>query len=147
MTRVDLTVTIDRAAEDVFRVLSDPSTTPRWSSNALEEHVTTDGPIGIGSRRRAVVRGFGGGTTENEAEVTSFEPNRRIALRSIESPVPFATAYSLTPIGGRTRVDWSWVFELRGWQRPLGPLLRSMFGRSFRADLARLKAMMESGEL
>jgi uncharacterized protein YndB with AHSA1/START domain len=144
---VELTITIYRPVEDVFRVLSDPATTPRWSVNAIEVHVTTAGPVGVGSRRRATVRRFGGGTTQNEIEVTAFEPNRRIALRSIESPVPFNTAYTLTPIGLGTRVDWDWDFELKGGLRLVAPLIRSMFARSFRADLARLKSMMEAGQL
>lgn len=147
MATVELTITIDRPVEDVFRVLSDPATTPRWSVNAIEEHVTTAGPVGVGSRRRTTARRFGGGTTQNEIEVTAFEPNRRIAMRSIESPVPFNTAYTLTPIGSGTRVGWDWDFELKGGLRLLGPVLRGLFARSFRADLARLKSMMEAGQL
>lgn len=147
MATLQLTITIDRPIEDVFRVLSDPATTPRWSRNAIEEHVTTAGPVGVGSRRRATVRRFGGGTTQNEIEVTAFEPNRRIALRSIESPVPFSSAYLLTPIGSGARVDWDWDFDLKGGLRLVGPLVRGMFARAFRADLARLKSMMEAGQL
>jgi uncharacterized protein YndB with AHSA1/START domain len=77
MTRVDLAITIDRPVEDVFRVLTDPSTTARRSANAIEEHVTTAGPVEVGSRRRATVRRFGGGAAKNEIEVTALEPNRR----------------------------------------------------------------------
>jgi uncharacterized protein YndB with AHSA1/START domain len=147
MTTVDLTVTIDRPVEDVFRVLTNPAITPRWSTNAIEEHVTTAGPVGVGSRRRATIKRFGGGTTENEIEVTAIEANRRLAMRSVESPVPFSSAYTLTPIGPSTRVDWSWAFELNGVLRLLGPLVASMFARTFRADLGRLKSMMGADEL
>lgn len=147
VANVLLTVTIDRPLPDVFRVLSTPEITPRWSANAIEEHTTTQGPAAIGSRRRATIRRFGGGTTENEIEITEFEPNERIAVRSIESAVPFTSSWSFTPVGDATRVDWRWDFAVRGWLRPLDGLVGSMFARSFRRDLQRLKSMMEAGEL
>jgi Polyketide cyclase / dehydrase and lipid transport len=89
MATVELTITIDRPVADVYRVLTTPELTPSWSANAIEEHVTTPGPVGVGSRRRATVRRFGGGTTENEIEITELEPERRVAVRSIESLMPF----------------------------------------------------------
>jgi uncharacterized protein YndB with AHSA1/START domain len=147
VANVQLTVTIDRPLADVFRVLSTPEITPRWSANAIEEHTTTPGPAAIGSRRRATVRRFGGGTTENEIEVTEFEPNGHIAVRSIESPVPFTASWSFTEVDGGTRVDWRWDFALPRWLRPVGGVLSAMFAGTMRRDLQRLKSMMEAGEL
>jgi uncharacterized protein YndB with AHSA1/START domain len=147
MAHVDLSVTIDRPVAEVYRVLSTPELTPRWSASAVEEHVTTPGPIAVGSRRRATVRRFGGGTTQNEIEVTEIEPERRLAVRSVEAPVPFTSAWTFTPVDDGTRVDWIWDFELPVWLRPFGGLVGALFERSFRPDLARLKSMLESGEL
>lgn len=147
MASIDFTIRIERSIEDVFRVLTTPELTPLWSESAIEEHVTTPGPVGIGSRRRATVRRLGGGTWENEIEVTDFEPNRRIAVRSVESIVPFASAWSMAAANGGTRVDWRWEIQLRGWMRPFGPFVLGVFGRSFGRDLQRLKAIMESGDL
>jgi uncharacterized protein YndB with AHSA1/START domain len=147
VARVELTVTIARPAADVFHVVSTPELAMRWSSNAIEEHITTSGPLGVGSRRRATVRGFGGGTTQNEIEVTDYEPGRRLSVRSIEAPVPFTSEWTVTPVDSGTRVDWRWDFRPRGWQRPFGPLVGFVFRRTFEPDLARLKSMMEAGEL
>jgi uncharacterized protein YndB with AHSA1/START domain len=147
MADVRVAVTIERPVADVFRVLSTPEITPRWSSNAIEEHTTTPGPPGIGSRRRAKVRRLGGGTLENEIEVTEFEPERRIAVKSIESIVPFTSSWTFTSVGEGTKVDWSWDFDLPAWLRPFRWLIRMAFARGFQRDLARLKSMMESGEL
>ena len=147
MAKVDVSVTIARPVSDVFRVLTTPELTPRWSSNAIEEHVTTPGPLRVGARRRATVRRFGGGTTENEIEVTELEPERRIAVRSVEAPVPFTSTWSFTPVDGATRVDWRWDFAMTGWLRPFDALLGPTFSRSFRRDLDRLRSMMEAGEL
>lgn len=147
MARVDFHVTIDRPVADVFRVLSTPELTPRWSASAIEEHTTTPGPARVGSRRRATVRRIGGGTTENEIEITEIEPERRIAVRSVEAVVPFISAWTFTPVDGRTRVDWRWDFEIGGWLRPFDWLVGAIFARAFRPDLDRLRSMMESGEL
>jgi uncharacterized protein YndB with AHSA1/START domain len=147
MATVELSVTIARPVSDVYRVLTTPELTPRWSSNAIEEHMTTPGPVRVGSRRRATVRRPGRGTTENEIEVTAIEPERSMAVRSIEAPVPFTSSWTFTPVGDATRVDWRWDFQLRGWMRPIDIILGPTFGRTFRRDLDRLKSMMETGEL
>ena len=147
MATVECSVTIARPVSDVYRVLTKPELTPRWSSNAIEEHVTTPGPIQVGSRRRATVRRIGGGTTQNEIEVTALEPERSIAVRSVEAPVPFSSSWTFTPVDGGTRVDWHWDFEMKGWLRPFDGLLGPIFRRTFRRDLDRLKSMMEADEL
>lgn len=147
MARIELSVTIDRPVADVYRVLSTPELTPRWSRSAIEEHVTTAGPIAVGSRRRATVRAFAGRTTENEIEVTDLQPGRRLAVRSVEAPVPFTSSWTFTAADGGTRVDWVWDFAMPRWLGPLDGLFGMLFARSFRPDLARLKSMMESGEL
>jgi len=147
MATVELSVTIARPVADVYRVLTTPELTPRWSSNAIEEHVTTPGPLRVGTRRHATIRRFGGGTTENEIEVTELEPERRIAVRSVQAPVPFTSTWSFTPVDGGTRVDWRWDFAMRGWLRLIDPLVGPAFRRTFRRDLDTLSSMMGSGEL
>ena len=138
---------IERPLVDVYRVLTTPELTPRWSSNAVEEQLTTPGPIRVGSRRRATVRRLGGGTTENEIEVTELGPERRIAVRSLKAPVPFSSVWTFAPVDAGTRVDWRWDFEMTGWLRPFDALMGPIFARTFMRDLDRLKSMMETGEL
>jgi uncharacterized protein YndB with AHSA1/START domain len=147
VARIELFVVIDRPAVDVYRVLSTPGLTPRWSRSAIEEHVTTPGPIAVGSRRRATVRGFAGGTTENEIEVTDLEPGRHLAVRSVEAPVQFTSSWTFTAIDGGTRVDWAWDFTMPRGLALFDRVVAALFARSFRPDLTRLKSMMESGEL
>lgn len=147
MARAEFRITINRPVEDVFVVLTDPATTPKWAESALEGELVTPGDVRVGSRRRSVVKGFGRGTIETVMEVTEYEPNHKVALGSVEAPVPMRTSYTFTPVGGGTRVDWTWWFEPTGLMKPAGPLLAAMFKRQFARDLANLKAMMESGRL
>jgi len=142
----EVSITIERSIEDVFAVLSNVEDTPKWSSNALEEKMTSVGPVGVGSTRRAVVRSFGR-TTENEAEVTEFEPNRRIALQGISAALPFRVSMDFERVTAGTRVDWTWELASRGFLKLAGPLLTGVFRRQFHKDLNKLKDMMESGAL
>ena len=73
MATIDFTIRIERSVEDVFRVLTTPELTPLWSESAIEEHVTTPGPVGVGSRRRATVRrlGEGRGRTRSRSPTSS----------------------------------------------------------------------------
>lgn len=140
-------LTIERPIADVFAVLSDPTQTPRWSAPAEREWVTTPGPIGVGSRRRAVTR-QGPFRTENEAEVTAYEPERRIALRSISGPMPFELTMEFRSLGAtRSEVGFDWQFSPRGAVRLADPLLGALWRRSFGRDLRTLKRMLEAGEL
>jgi hypothetical protein len=147
MPVVDLRVTIERSLADVYAVLSDPTKTPRWSKPAVREWVSTPGPIGVGSRRGAVTR-MGPLRTQNEAEVTEFEPRRRIAMRSVSGPISFRVAMDFVePVPGRTRVDWRWEFFPRGLMRLGSPLIGPFWRRTFGRDLRELKRQMEAGEL
>jgi len=68
-------------------------------------------------------------------------------MRTISAPVLFEAAWSFTALPGGTRVDWTWSFGLKGVVRLFGPPFAVYFRRSLQRDLARLKRMMEAGEL
>jgi uncharacterized protein YndB with AHSA1/START domain len=149
MAIADVTVTIARPVEDVFAVLTDPTLSPRWAANAIKGELLTPGPPRVGSRRRAVVKGFFGGTLESVMEVTELEPNRALALRLISASWGGTgrTKYTLTPVDGGTRVDWRWEMEPGGVLRPFSRPFMAFFQRAFQRDVNNLKAMMESNAL
>ncbi len=136
---------INRPVEDVFGVLSNPENAPKWSLSALEEKLTSPPPVRLGSTRRAVVRSFGRGTTQNEAICTTFERNRRLAWKSTSGLVPFSVTVETTPVPGGTRLDSTWIFEFHGLLRPAAPLLELMFRRAMQRDVDNLKVLMEAG--
>jgi uncharacterized protein YndB with AHSA1/START domain len=150
MGRTHVSITIARPVADVFAVLTDPTQSPRWSSNAIEAELITPGPPGVGSRRRAVAKGPFGGTMENVMEVIELEQDRRVALKLISAPWGGTgrTWYTFTPVEGGTRVDWTWEMEPAGLWKPLGSRPgMALFGARFQRDLDNLKVMTESGQL
>ena len=149
MAKAIMRVVIARPVEDVFRVLTDPTLAPRWASNAIKGELLTDGPVGVGSRRRAVVKGVMGRPMESVMEVTEFERNRALGLRLISASWggDGRTRYTLTPEGEATRIDWTWEMEPGGLLKPFDRPFMAMFRRIFQRDLENLKAMMESHAL
>ena len=149
MAKANVTVAIARPVEDVFAVLTDPTLTPRWAANAIKGELLTEGPVRVGSRRRAVVKGLLGRTMESVMEVTDLEPNRTLALRLISASWGGSgrTRYTLAAEGNATRVDWMWELKPGGFLAPFARPLMAVFERLFQRDLENLKAMMESHAL
>jgi uncharacterized protein YndB with AHSA1/START domain len=149
MAIADVSVTIQRPVEDVFRVLTDPTMAPRWAPSSIKGELLTPGPPGVGTRRRAVVKGLFGRTMESVMEVTELEPDRALALRLISASWGGTgrTKYVLTPVDGGTRVDWRWEMEPGGILKPFARPFMAVFQRTFQRDVDNLKSMMESGAL
>jgi uncharacterized protein YndB with AHSA1/START domain len=144
-----MSVVIARPVEDVFRVLTDPTLAPRWAANAISGELLTDGPVGIGSRRRAVVKGALGRTMESVMEVTEFERDQALGLRLISASWGGSgrTRYTLTTEGGATRIDWMWEMQPGGLLRPFDRPFMAMFQRLFQRDIGTLRAVMEAHAL
>jgi uncharacterized protein YndB with AHSA1/START domain len=114
VVQVDFSIAIARPVEDVFAVLSDPRNSTKWAASSVEMEVLTPGPIRVGSRRRGVARGIAGRTIETVAEITEFEPNRRIAVRTVRASIPFTTSIDFRRLEGVTGINWTWVLEPQG---------------------------------
>lgn len=139
-------MTIGRNSEDVFAVLSDVEKTAQWHPATIEEHWTSEGETRVGSTRRAVAKSFGV-RSENEAEVTVYDPGRALGLKSIDSPVPFEIGIQFEQVGDSTRVDWDVAMNPSGVYRLLGSTLIDAFMRQLDLGLNHLKSQMESDEL
>src|SRR5918992_167867 len=103
MATANVSTTIKRPVEDVFAVLSNPETSPKWSSSSLESKKISEGPIGVGTTWRSVSK-FLGRRIETEMEITEFEPNRKFTLRSMSGPFPLQAAVPFERIEAGTRI-------------------------------------------
>jgi uncharacterized protein YndB with AHSA1/START domain len=147
MSEVTMTVIIERPVRDVFAVLTHVENAAKWS-RAIEEELTTPGPMAVGSRRRATIPSFARRTTENVMELTEYEANHRLAMRGVSGfPCPVRMTIDLEPLGDGTHLAWVTFIEPRGLLRLAGPLLAAAYKRAFAKDLQTLKSMMESGML
>ena len=139
-------ITINRPIEEVFAVLTDVEKTERWFPAQVKEWWTSEPPYGVGSTRRARVR-MGWFTSENDAVATVYEPPTRAVMRGTSPNAPFEATLHFEPVGAGTRVDATIELTLRGPARLVGGMFARWYGGSWERGLARLKAMMEAGEL
>ena len=81
---IDFTVetTIARPPADVFAYVSDPDKLATWQTNTVSAVKEGDGPFGLGTRMREVHRAPGGKELPSIVEVSEYEPDTRLALRS-----------------------------------------------------------------
>jgi uncharacterized membrane protein len=147
MKRIAESIVIDRPCGEVFAYLENRSNDPTWMVSVLESHWLDPGdPTGIGRRGRMVMK-IGRRRAEFIDEVTAYEPGQRIAHRTVHGPLKLNTACICEPSGSGCRATvMGEANQLVGgpFGRLVEPLLARGVRRSFRADLARLKQILEA---
>lgn len=103
MAEFAFTVDIERPVSDVFAYMTDPSRLSEWQSDVLE--AVPDGALAPGATVREVRR-FLGRRMEFVQEVTEFEPDRRLAMRTRSGPFPLAATIDFEARGSATTVSF-----------------------------------------
>ena len=146
MATLEISIVINRPVEEVFAFLSNPENNPKWVSMSNEVHLTSAGPIGVGTTFRSVVTVLGR-RLEGEVEFTEYEPNRSFAQKTTSGPFPVENRITFERVDGGTRVNFTSVAEPGGFFKLAEPLLVRMIKRQFEADFANLKDLMEAHAL
>ncbi|WP_280245580.1 SRPBCC family protein [Nocardia abscessus] len=138
-------VVIDRSRELVAAYAADPAHAPAWYSRIHSVTSETEPPLRVGSRAAFVAR-FLGHRLAYTYEVVDYVPGSRLVMRTAQGPFPMETTYTWadTPEGG-TRMTLRNHGEPSGFERITAPLLEAAIRRANRADLARLKELLETG--
>lgn len=109
----------------------------------------TEGPVGVGTRYREVVRMIPGirmmrGVTMTIfSEVTGYEPERYLALEWRSNVMEGHLAYTFEPVAGGTRVIQKMSLKPKGVLRVFSPLITAMFSRTAGQRLEGIKALLE----
>lgn len=151
MKRIAESIVIKRPSDEVFAFLETRSNDPLWMVSVLESQwldpCGTDraGATAVGRRGRMVMK-IQGRPVEFLDEVTEYEPGRRIAHRTVEGPFPLNTACLCEPAedGCRATVVGEAERLVPGvFGVLIEPFVAWSIRRSFKADLARLKTILE----
>jgi uncharacterized membrane protein len=140
VVKIDFTVEVERAAQEVFDYMIDLARLPEWQSSMVESHA--EGPLAEGVRiaeRRRVL----GREVENELEVTAFEPPRRFALKALEGPVRFTVDHRLVENGSSTLLHVVAKADPGTFMKLAEPLLARRAEQELRSDFDRLKEIVE----
>lgn len=134
---------VNRPVEEVFAMLADLANDPKWRREWVEARATTEGALGVGSRCVLVGKALGK-RTEAEYEITGFEPNRRVAWKTVRGPLPLTFFRAVETADSATKVTIGYDAEARGAMKLVGPLLSSMGRRALARDLPQLKGLLEA---
>jgi uncharacterized protein YndB with AHSA1/START domain len=135
---------IQRQPAEVAAFAADPSNAPRWYQNIAAVRWETEPPLRIGSKVAFEAR-FLGRVLRYTYEIVEYEPGIRLVMRTAQGPFPMETTYTWQPApGGGTRMTLRNRGVPSGFSRMAAPMLASAMRRANRADLARIKEILES---
>jgi hypothetical protein len=129
----------------VFDFAADERNEPRYNPRMLSSEMLSPGPVGLGSRFRAVMRSRPRRTTMT-TQFTGYQRPRRLALRSHLSAMDIHGSLTFDPVLGGTRMRWSWEVEPHGPLKLMSPLVARVGARQERAIWTGLKRMLEAKE-
>ena len=147
--KVEESVLIHRPPQDVFAYLAVRSNDALWMASVVES-AWLDAKRAVVAEwggRRMVMR-LPGRRAQFIDEVTEYEPGKRVAHQTVEGPIPLRTACLCEAAGDdacRATVVGQ-VDRLPGGVlgRLAAPVLTRVVRRGFKADLARLRTILES---
>ena len=135
---------IERPLAEVAEYAADPTTAPRWYENIRSVEWVTEPPLRVGSRV-AFQANFLGRVLRYTYEIAEFEPGTRLVMRTAQGPFPMETTYTWEAAeGGGTRMTLRNRGEPAGFSRMAAPVMVAAIRRANRADLARIKALLEN---
>ncbi|MGY1725515.1 SRPBCC family protein [Geodermatophilus sp. SYSU D01062] len=135
---------IGRPRAEVAAYAGDPTNAPGWYANIDSVDWRTAPPVAVGSRMDFVAR-FLGRRLAYTYEVTELVPGERLVMRTAQGPFPMETTYTWEALDdGRTRMTLRNRGRPHGFSRWAAPLLAGAVRRANRADLARLRAVLEA---
>ena len=104
---------------------------------------TTDGPVGVGTRYREVVKIAPLVTMTILSEITRYELEQHLASRWWSNVMEGHLAYDFAAVDGETHVVQRMSLYPRGVLRLFSPLIRTMFARAASRRLVEIKALLE----
>ena len=96
-SRLKGTIEIGRPVEEVFAYVTEPRNHQEWESG-VDEELTSEGPIGVGSKGRRVEIFMG--RDESVWEVTEWKPNELLAAKFESDKFIGAGEYRTEPTDG-----------------------------------------------
>ena len=143
MTKVERTLIINQPVEKVFTYVTNPRNNPKWQPDILDSRVSPDEPTHVGTRVTDV-RNLLGRKLELTTEVTEFEPNKLMRVKSTSGPIPFRGYITFEPIDGGTRVDFLAEAEPTGFFKMAERMFSSTWRKGVEDSLNKLKEVLEA---
>ncbi len=142
MIQATASQTIDRPIQDVFAFVSDAANEPRWHTDVLEVHPSSDVPVAPGATSRWVVEFMG--RKDMQMRVAELKPNQREVLQATSGPMLPTITYLFEPDNGGTRFTRKVEVQPAGLLRLMEPMMRGMVTKRNAGFVANLKRVLET---
>ncbi len=124
-----------------FDAITDLAMEPEWFPDFVDAAWETEAPHGPGS-----VRWYRTADVWLREHFVRWERGQRLTFVASAISVPFVTSfgedYRFTATDDGTQIDWRIAYTPRPIFRPLHPIIRPYFGRTFRIAAERLEAAL-----
>lgn len=135
-------IDIDRPVDEVFDFVADQRNEPSYNPRMTSSEKLTDGPIGAGTRFRAVMQ-MRGRSLPMEIEFTDLDRPHRLASRTTGAGSQVVGQLTFQPVGRGTRMTWDWDVRFGGPMRWLSPIVAWIGRRQEREIWTGLKHLLE----
>jgi hypothetical protein len=136
-------IEIERPRAEVADFASEPDNATTWYRNIEAAAWETAPLLAVGSRFRFRAR-FLGRTLEYTYEVVEHEPHERLVMAMSDGPFAMETTYGWSDTARGTKMTLRNRGEPEGFMRMMRGVLAAAMRRANRADLARLKRLLEA---
>lgn len=139
---------VDRSIDDVWAYVSTVENMDEWVPGVSEVRRSDDAELEVGSRFSSKYT-YRGETFDIDYEVTTYDPPRRLDIRSTDGPAPFAGSLRLAPVDGGTEVSNTISAGADGLAASVlfaafGPVVRLLMRRRLAAELDLLAGAIEA---
>jgi len=136
-------IEIERPRTEVAAFACDPDNATRWYENIESVEWRTPPPLTVGTRLEFVAR-FLGRRLAYTYEVREHVAGRRFVMSTAQGPFPMETTYTFEEIPQGTRMSLRNRGEPSGFAKVGAPLMERAMRRANRADLRRIKDLLEA---
>ncbi len=143
MITLDLSTLVDRPVQEIFNFLSDPLNLPQWQMIVSAIEQITPGEPAVGARYRVSASALGR-KLDGQMEITAFEPPSKVSFVNHLGPVRVEIAVTLKPVGSGAKVALHAEGNPGGLFALAEGILAGKIKSEMEANLARLKAVLES---
>ena len=143
MAKIEASVVINRAIDEVFAYVTDVRSWPLWEDGLLKVEKMSKGPMGVGTTFRGANQAMGR-RMEWISEVTEYKPSRKWGQNISSKSWSTEESLIFEPVEGGTRFTLISKLEISGFFRLMTPIVVRMMQKKIEGNLANLKDILEA---
>ena len=144
MITFNLSTLVDRPMPEVFAFLSNPLNLPKWQAMIAGIEQVTPGAVGIGSKYKVSAEMLGR-KIDGLMEITAFESPAKFGFTNQAGPMQVTVTVTLKPVGTGAKITLNAQGNPGGLFKIAEGVLAGQVKSQMEANLARLKAVLETG--